>query len=162
MRVAGRMEFGARALGNRSILADPANLDMVRLLNQAVKKRDFWMPFAPLMRNAVQDRYLKNPKRLAAPYMMQSFDTRANFGELIAAVHQADLTARAQLLRPSDNPELWRLLESFERRTGRGVLLNTSYNLHGFPIVRGPREALEVFQNSGLQHIALGPFLVGK
>src|SRR6185436_4226646 len=88
-RCAGAMEFGARALGNRSILGDPSNQDLVRVVNQMVKKRDFWMPFAPMVMAERQDDYLKNPKRLRSPYMMQTFDTRENFRELIAAVHNA-------------------------------------------------------------------------
>src|SRR5205807_4003822 len=78
-RCAGPMEFGARALGNRSILADPSNQDVVRVINQMVKKRDFWMPFAPMIMEDRQDEYLRNPKRLPSPYMMMTFDTRENF-----------------------------------------------------------------------------------
>ena len=161
-RCAGRMEFGARALGNRSILADPKNQDVVRVINQMVKKRDFWMPFAPMVREATQERYIVNPKGLRSPYMMMTFDTRENYRDLIAAVHNADLTCRAQILRPGQNPEMERILETFERKTGRGVILNTSYNLHGFPIVRTPAEALYVFANSGLTYLQLGAYLVSK
>jgi len=161
-RCAGRMEFGARALGNRSILADPKNQDVVRVINQMVKKRDFWMPFAPMLREATQERYIVNPKRLRSPYMMMTFDTRENYRDLIAAVHNADLTCRAQILRPGQNAEMEQILETFERKTGRGVILNTSYNLHGFPIVRTPAEALYVFANSGLTHLQLGAYLVSK
>ncbi|HVE93952.1 MAG TPA: carbamoyltransferase C-terminal domain-containing protein, partial [Acidimicrobiales bacterium] len=148
--------------GNRSILADPANLDVVRVINRMVKKRDFWMPFAPLVSEARASDYLQNPKSLPSPCMMMSFDSKDNFGDLIAAVHNADLTARAQILAPSQNDPLDRILASFERITGRGVLLNTSFNLHGFPIVLGPAEALHVFDNSGLEHLVLGPFFVHK
>ena len=161
-RCAGRLEFGARALGNRSILADPKNLDVVRLINRMVKKRDFWMPFAPLVREERADEYLVNPKRLPSPYMMMSFDTKENFSDLMAAVHNADLTARAQIVDARQNPPLARILEEFEEATGRAVLLNTSFNLHGYPIVLGPQEAMNVFDNSGLDHLALGPFLVRK
>jgi carbamoyltransferase len=161
-RVKGRMELGARALGNRSILADPANLENVRILNLAVKKRDFWMPFAPVMREETHLRYLRNPKKLASPHMMMAFETRENFRDLIAAVHNADLSARAQILRYGDNPALERLLVEFERRTRRGVLLNTSYNLHGYPICRGAKESIDVFLESGLKYLALNDFLVTK
>jgi carbamoyltransferase len=161
-RCAGRLEFGARALGNRSILADPANLDVARVINQMVKKRDFWMPFAPLVREERADTYLDNPKAIPSPFMMMSFDTRENFADMIAAVHSADLTARAQILSRSQNEPLERILTEFEAATGRSVLLNTSFNLHGSPIVLGPQEAMHVFDNSGLEHLALGPFLVHK
>lgn len=161
-RCAGRMEFGARALGNRSILGDPSNQDLVRVINRMVKKRDFWMPFAPMMLEERQDDYVHNPKRLRSPYMMMTFDTKENFRELIAAVHNADLTCRAQLLSKPYNPAMYDILKAFEQKTGRGVILNTSFNLHGLPIVRTPKEALSVLQGSGLEYLQLGDYLVRK
>lgn len=161
-RCKGRIEFGARALGNRSILADPANQDIVRIINRMVKKRDFWMPFAPVCRRANVPKYFVNPKNFASPYMMLTFDTRENFREFIAAVHNADLTARAQILEESHSPDYDRILRVFEQLTGRGVVLNTSFNLHGYPIVLGPKEALHVFDNSGLTYLAVGDYLVQK
>lgn len=161
-RCAGAMEFGARALGNRSILADPRNQDVVRVINQMVKKRDFWMPFAPMVMATRQDEYLVNPKRLTSPYMMMTFDTRDNFRDMIAAVHNADLTCRAQILEPEQNPQMHAILQAFADRTGRGVILNTSFNLHGWPIVRTAADALHVFRNSGLEYIQVGEYLVSK
>jgi carbamoyltransferase len=161
-RCAGPMEFGARALGNRSILADPRNQDVVRVINQMVKKRDFWMPFAPMVMATRQDEYLRNPKRLTSPYMMMTFDTRENFREMIAAVHNADLTCRAQILECDQNPPMHDILQAFAERTGRGVILNTSFNLHGWPIVRTAADALHVFRSSGLEYLQVGPFLVSK
>ncbi len=161
-RCAGRMELGARALGNRSILGDPSNQDLVRIINQMVKKRDFWMPFAPMVLEERQEEYLHNPKRLRSPYMMMTFDTRENFRDLIAAVHNADLTCRAQLLSKPYNPAMYDILKAFEQKTGRGVILNTSFNLHGFPIVRTPEEAISVVKNSGLEYLQLGNYLVRK
>ncbi|HEY3243848.1 MAG TPA: carbamoyltransferase C-terminal domain-containing protein [Phycisphaerae bacterium] len=161
-RCKGRMEFGARALGNRSILADPRNQDIVRIINQMVKKRDFWMPFAPVVRRERIHEYVSNPKNFPSPYMMLTFDARENFRDFIAAVHNADLTARMQVLEESHNPEYYRILKLFEGLTGRGVLLNTSFNLHGYPIVLGPKEALFVFDNSGLTYLAVGQYLVKK
>jgi carbamoyltransferase len=161
-RCAGPMEFGARALGNRSILADPKNQDVVRIINRMVKNRDFWMPFAPMVMSRRADEYIQNPKRLRSPYMMMTFDTRENFKELIAAVHNADLTCRAQILEPQQNPDMHAILEAFEELTGRGVILNTSFNLHGFPIVRTAEDALHVFENSGLEYLQVGSYLVSK
>jgi carbamoyltransferase len=161
-RCKGRIEFGARALGNRSILADPANQDIVRIINRMVKKRDFWMPFAPVVRRENVPKYFVNPKNFASPYMMLTFDTRDNFRDFIAAVHNADLTARAQILEESHNPDYYRILKVFEQLTGRGVMLNTSFNLHGYPIVLGPKDALNVFDNSGLSYLAVGDYLVHK
>ncbi|MBL8955150.1 MAG: hypothetical protein JNK82_30515 [Myxococcaceae bacterium] len=161
-RCAGRMEFGARALCNRSILADPKNQDVVRVINQMVKKRDFWMPFAPVVLAERQHEYLKNEKNLKSPYMMMTFDTRENFTDMIAAVHNADLTCRAQLLEKGQNPGVEAIMQAFIERTGRAVLLNTSFNLHGFPIVRTAKDALHVFKNSGLEHIQIGDYLLAK
>jgi len=161
-RCVGPMEFGARALGNRSILADPRSQDVVRVINRMVKKRDFWMPFAPMVKEERQHDYIQNPKNLRSPFMMMTFDTRENFRELIAAVHNADLTCRAQILSRSQNPQMHDIINAFERRTGGGVILNTSFNLHGFPIVRTAEEALGVLRDSGLEYLQVGEYLVHK
>jgi carbamoyltransferase len=161
-RCAGAMEFGARALGNRSILADPGNQDVVRVINQMVKKRDFWMPFAPMIKKDTSEKYIVNDKGLDSPYMMMTFDTRENFGELIAAVHNADLTCRAQLLEEKQNPEMYRTITEFEKLTGKSVVLNTSFNLHGYPIARNAADAMFIFENSGLRYMQLGNHLVWK
>jgi carbamoyltransferase len=161
-RCAGRMEFGARALGNRSILADPADGDIVRVINQMVKKRDFWMPFAPVVRDTRQCDYIVNPKGLESPYMMMTFDTTDRYREMIAAVHNADLTCRAQLTNAALNPQLDAIMGHFETKTGRGALLNTSFNLHGFPIVRSASEAVDVLRRSGLRYLQVGPYILSK
>jgi len=161
-RCTGAMEFGARALGNRSILADPSNQDVVRVINQMVKKRDFWMPFAPMMKKDQSIRYIKNDKNLDSPYMMMTFDTKDNFRELIAAVHNADLTCRAQLLTPAQNNEMYEIIDQFDKLTGKAVVLNTSFNLHGFPIARTPSEAMYIFHNSGLEFMQLGNYMISK
>jgi carbamoyltransferase len=161
-RCKGRMEFGARALGNRSILADPSELKLLREVNLMVKKRDFWMPFAPVILKERASEYIVNPKNIDSPYMMMSYDTTSKRGDFIAAAHQADLTARPQIITEDRNPEYYRILKEFEKITGRGVLLNTSFNLHGFPIVYGPEEAMWVFVNSGLRYLAVGNFLAWK
>ena len=94
--------------------------------------------------------------------MMMTFDTRENFRELIAAVHNADLTCRAQILARDHNPAMHDILNAFERRTGGGVIFNTSFNLHGYPIVRTAAEALAVLRNSGLEYLQVGDYLVSK
>lgn len=161
-RCKGKMEFGARALGNRSILADPSDLRCLRVINMMVKKRDFWMPFAPVMLEERSKEYIINKKEISSPYMILSFDSTEKYSDFIAAVHQADLTARPQVISKTMNPDYYALLKEFEKLTGRGVLLNTSFNLHGFPLVHGPREALEVFRDSGLKYLALGNYLIEK
>jgi carbamoyltransferase len=161
-RCAGRLEYGARALGNRSILADPANADLPRVLNHMVKQRDFWMPFAPAILASRQRDYLHNPKALPSPYMTMTFDTVGDPGEIIAAVHPADLTARAQIVADDQPSGLREILTEFQALTGRGALLNTSLNLHGEPIAATAADALRAFARSGLRHLQLGPYLVGK
>lgn len=161
-RCSGRMEFGARALGNRSILCDASNLDNVRIINMMIKNRDFWMPFAPVILDYRQKDYIKNPKNLKAPYMILTFDTTDKFTEMIGGVQQADLTARPQIITKEYNSDYYQILQEFEKNTGRGVLMNTSFNLHGYPLVYGPKEALWVFKNSGLEYLILDNYLVTK
>lgn len=161
-RAVERMEFGARALGNRSILANPANADLPRILNQLIKRRDFWMPFAPVLLATHQQRYVINPKGLTNPFMMTAFDTVPSAArDMIAAVHPADLTCRAQLVSDMGSG-IGRLLERYHERTGSAVLLNTSLNLHGQPMVRTAADALRVFGDSGLEHMQVGCYLVSK
>ena len=162
-RMAGRMEFGARALGNRSILADPRDYRVVTRINRMIKSRDFWMPFAPAVLAERSEKYLKNPKGLASPFMMLAFDTTPEGREALPAViHPYDGTARAQILQERDNPPFHRLIRCFEERTGVGAVLNTSFNLHGDPIVCSPDEVLETFERSGLPHLILGDYLISK
>lgn len=160
-RTHGREEFGARALGNRSILADPTRPDVVRIVNNAIKCRDFWMPFAPSVMSECADRYLQNPKGLVAPYMILAFDSR-NTPEVKAACHPEDGTIRPQVVTKAQNPSYHRILERFQERTGRGAVMNTSFNIHGEPIVSSPVDAIDVMRRSGLLHLALGPFLISK
>jgi len=161
-RCKGKMEFGARALGNRSILADPTRPEVIRIINDMIKSRDFWMPFAPAILEERADDYLRNPKKIFAPYMILSFDTTDRAPELAAALHPYDRTARPEVVRREFNPEFHGLLQEFERLTGRGAILNTSFNLHGFPIVMTAADALDVFHRSGLPHLAVGNFLISK
>ena len=162
LRCRGRMEFGARSLGNRAILADPTKPEVIRIINDMIKNRDFWMPFAPSVLEECAGDYIVNPKHIPAPYMILSFDTTERVADLAAAIHPYDRSARPQIVSHEWNPGYHHLLSEFRRRTGRGAILNTSFNLHGFPIANTPEDALEVLKNSGLQHLLLGHFLVHK
>jgi len=162
-RCAGRMEFGARALGNRSILANPSDHRVVPLINRMIKNRDFWMPFAPTILAERAADYLFNPKQLASPYMMLAMPTRAEAREsLVAAIHPQDATARPQILERTWNPEYHAVISEFERRTGVGAVLNTSFNLHGEPVVCSADDAVDTFERSGLPHVAVGHWLISK
>jgi len=162
-RFHGRMEFGARALGNRSILANPSRPDVIRVINEMIKCRDFWMPFAPSLLPERAEEYAVNPKKIDAPYMILCFDTRPEIRPSIAAAsHPYDYTIRPQVVFPDWNPSYYKLLKYFEGLTGIGAVLNTSLNLHGSPIVCTPEDALQVFHESALRHMGLGNFLIAK
>ncbi len=162
-RMSGRMEFGARALGNRSIFANPTEIQAVRKINDQIKGRDFWMPFAPSILWERMSDYIVNPKKIVSPYMMMGFNTtdRAR-KELIAALHQYDFTARPQLVTKEANPKYHKIIREFEKIAGIGGILNTSFNLHGYPIVLGPEEAVNTFENSGLEYLVLEDYLIAK
>lgn len=162
-RIAGRMEFGARALGNRSILADPSKYQNIRIINEQIKGRDFWMPFSPTILEERATDYIVNPKEIASPYMMISFDSTPRARqELVAAIHPADFTLRPQILKKEFNPKYYKIIKEFEKITGIGAVLNTSFNIHGYPIVLGPKEALDAFSNSGLKFLAMENYLIEK
>lgn len=162
-RCAGRMEFGARALGNRSILANPSSFANVRIINQMIKSRDFWMPFAPAILAEAEKEYIANPKSTPSPYMILAFDSvEKNRDKIVAAMHQYDFTVRPQVVYKRHNDGYHSIIKSFQKQTGIGAVLNTSFNLHGFPIVYTPEDAYYVFENSGLQHLQLNDFLISK
>lgn len=162
-RFAGRMEWGARSLGNRGILADPRHLWNVRRINLAIKKRDFWMPFAPSLLEECSAEYLDNPRALDAPFMINAFpSTERAQRDLPCGLHQFDLTCRPQIVRRCDNPRYHRLLHEFHRLTGVGGVLNTSFNLHGEPIVCSPADAIRTLLASDLDGLALERFYVRK
>ncbi len=162
-RFCGREEFGARALGNRSILADPSNGDVVKIINSMIKCRDFWMPFATSMTDKQAAKCLVNPKGIRSPYMILTFDTTDCIRDLKAGAHPYDLTVRPQVVERHWNPGYYRLIEEFERLSGKhGGVLNTSFNLHGHPLVSSPGDALDVFERSGLKYLAIENYLLSK
>lgn len=162
-RSAGGMEFGLRALGNRSILADPRDPATLRKINSAIKFRDFWMPFTPTVLAERAADYLANPKSVHSPFMTMAFDTQPQAkSDLIAALHPADLTARPQVLEHSVNPDYYDIIKAFERRTGVGGILNTSFNLHGDPIALGPKEAIYTLDNSELDALLIGDCMLSR
>jgi carbamoyltransferase len=162
-RFKGRMEFGARALGNRSILANPSVPGVVKIINEMIKCRDFWMPFAPSVLAERSERYFFKPKPVEAPYMILTLDSRPEKREaMAAAIHPYDATGRPQEVYASWNPDYHQLISHFEELTGEAIILNTSFNLHGEPVVCSPEDALRVFDISGLEHLAIGNFLLSK
>lgn len=158
-RFSGREEWGPRALGNRSILADPRNMVVIQKLNFAIKQRDFWMPFASSVLHEDAPAYFKNYH--FSPYMIEAFDTKEKGEELIAGLHPFDRTCRPQSVNDW-NPEYQDIIRAFKKQTGVSGLLNTSFNLHGYPIVGNPAVAIETFERSGLDVLVLEDWIIEK
>jgi len=159
--VQGKMEMGPRALGNRSILADPRTKASRDQINEYAKHREEWRPFAPsLLREAAED-YLVDAE--SSPYMIKTFDTKAeNRGDIKAVIHPGDNTTRPQTVTKEQNPQYYKLIKEFEKITGVPVLLNTSFNDHGEPIVRTPDEAIRDFYGMGLDLLVIGDYVIKK
>ena len=155
----GRSEYGPRALGHRSLLADPRCAGNVHRLNQ-VKGREQFRPLAPMVLAERASEVFEG--QLPSPYMLFVHRVRPGWAARIPAVVHVDGTARAQTVARDDEPLLARLLEAFERRTGVPVLVNTSLNTAGRPMVDDPRDALECFGSTPVDVLALGPFLVRR
>jgi len=162
-RFNGKMEFGARSLGNRSILARPDDWECVRKINKAIKMRDFWMPFAPSILDTSKHKYLNTSGSDKAPYMILGYNsTSVAEKEIIAGLHQSDQTCRPQIVEEDVNPSYYDLLKKFEEASGLSGLLNTSFNIHGYPIVNSPEDAIWTLINSDLDALQIGSFIVTK
>jgi len=156
-RCKGKSEFGPRALGNRSILANPSNIENLRKINKQIKHRDFWMPFTPSILIERAKDYVVNPKNLLSPYMTMAFEsTKLAQKDLIASIHPYDYTVRPQFVEKIYNPEYHELISEFEKITGIGGLMNTSLNLHGEPIVGDTKDAIHTLINSELDSLVIG------
>jgi carbamoyltransferase len=156
----GGLEFGPRALGHRSILADPRRAEMKERVNQAVKFREGFRPFAPSCLEERAADYFEGAVR--SPYMTLTFDVKPEQRGGVPAVTHVDGTARVQTVGRSESPLFHRLIAEFERLTGIPMLLNTSMNVRGQPIVADPRGAVALFYSTGLAGLALGPYYLRK
>lgn len=162
-RCVGRSEYGARALGNRSILADPSRPGVAEHINRSIKNRDFWMPFAPSILQEEMDNYVVRSHETFAPHMTITYPTTSLAQEhMPAAVHPRDRTARPQEVVKAWHPEYHALISRFQERTGIGAVLNTSFNLHGEPNVGSAVDAITTVDRSGLRHLVLGQLLLTK
>jgi carbamoyltransferase len=155
----GRMEWGARALGNRSILADPRRPDMREIINTKIKFREKFRPFAPTVLEEAHDQYFDGS--VADPFMMQVYPIRAEKRDVIPAVTHVDGSGRLQTVNREGNRRYWELIRAFERRTGVPVLLNTSFN-ENEPIVHRPAEALDCFLRTRMDVLVLDDHVVTK
>jgi carbamoyltransferase len=156
----GRMEFGPRALGSRSILADPRDPEMNSKVNNAVKFREWWRPFAPSMLAEVAGEYLESATD--SPFMVLTAQVRPEKRSVIPSVTHVDGSARPQTVERDVNPLYWNLIREFGERTGVPVVMNTSFNLRGEPIVCTPTDAIRTFFSSGMDALVIGNFVVEK
>ncbi|HEY1796222.1 MAG TPA: carbamoyltransferase C-terminal domain-containing protein [Stellaceae bacterium] len=155
----GRMEWGPRALGNRSILCDPRRADIKALLNDKVKRRESFRPFAPsIVEEAVAEWFEEED---AVPFMMQVFQVRPEKRALIPAVTHVDGSARLQTVSRSTNPRYHRVIEAFRARTGVPLILNTSFN-ENEPVVCRPEEALDCFLRTRMDALVLGDIMISR
>jgi len=158
----GRMEVGPRALGNRSLLADARRPEMRAVLNEKVKHRESFQPFAPAVLAERAAEWFRIPGRSrASDFMLLACDVRPERAARIPAVVHADGTSRIQTVRAETNPLFHRLIAQFERRTGVPLVLNTSFN-DSEPIVCSPEDALRTFGNTHIDALLLGDFVVER
>lgn len=156
----GRMEFGPRALGNRSILGDPSQPSIADRINAQIKYRERWRPFCPSMLDEVAKDILQSDH--AAPYMTITFPVAEHWKSRIPEVVHEDGTARAQVVSEATNPRYYALLKAMQAKTGNGVLLNTSLNRRGEPMICSPTDALNMFFNCDLQYLIMQDILIKK
>jgi carbamoyltransferase len=156
----GAMEFGPRALGNRSILADPRDPAMKERINATIKFREDFRPFAPaVLEESVEEYFCDGVK---SPFMTLTFDVRPEKKASIASITHVDGTARIQTVSEKTNPRFHRLIAEFRRLTGIPMVINTSFNVKGQPIVCTPRDAVSTFYMTGMDHLVLGDFVLSK
>ncbi len=161
----GRFEWGPRALGNRSILADPRRAEMKDIVNVKIKFREPFRPFAPSVLSEMAVEYfqlLDPPRHYPARFMLYVVDVKDTKRDLIPAVTHVDGTARLQTVSKETNPRYYQLIETFGQATGIPIILNTSFNLKGEPIVNTPHEALHTFSQSGMDVLVLGDYVIEK
>jgi len=155
----GRMEIGPRALGARSILAHPGSVSVRDEINARVKGREPFRPFAPSVLDAMAASFFDMPDRTAAPFMVVTYQTLDHVREQIPAVVHVDGSARVQTVTEEDNPRFHGLLRHFHALTGVPVLLNTSFNRAGEPIVCTPDDAVRCFLKCGIDALVIGDYV---
>ena len=155
----GRQEWGPRALGNRSILVDPRRAEMKDILNQRIKHREPFRPFAPSILEEATGEYFERSH--PSPFMNLAYAVRPEKRAMIPAPTHVDGTGRLQTVSRQTNPRYWALIKEFEKLTGVPVLLNTSFN-ENEPIVLTPKEAIDCFLRTRMDVLALGNYLVEK
>ena len=158
----GRMEFGPRALGHRSILADPGHPEMRDRINAMVKMREAFRPFAPAVSIEEVDRWFDVAPNTELPFMIMTVNVREEFRHQLPAITHVNGSARVQTVSARDNREFHELLQAVGKTTGREMVLNTSFNVKGQPIVNTPREAIDTFLGTGIEFLFLENQLVSR
>jgi carbamoyltransferase len=158
----GRMEYGPRALGNRSILADPGHSGMRDRINAMVKMREAFRPFAPACSREEAHLWFNIPAGTSLPYMITIVEVRQEHRASLPAVTHVNGSARLQTVSAEDNPDFHGLLRAVGKTTGREMVLNTSFNVKGQPIVNTPTEAIETFLGTGIEYLFLENSLVTR
>jgi carbamoyltransferase len=158
----GRMEYGPRALGNRSILADPGHPEMRDRINAMVKKREAFRPFAPACSQEEAHRWFEVAPGAAFPYMINIVNVRPELRDKLSSITHVNGSARLQTVSAKDNPNFHALLLAVGKTTGRQMVLNTSFNEKGQPIVNTPEEAIATFLSAGIEHLFLENFQVTR
>jgi len=156
----GRAEFGPRALGNRSILADPRRPDMKDVLNAKVKFREVFRPYAPSVLEESCGKYFGSP--VPSPYMLRAYPTLPEYVDKLPAITHVDGTARVQTVNEQQNPRYYRLIKEFGRLSGIDCVLNTSFNIRGEPIINTVDEAIKCLMTTGLDALFVEDYLVVK
>ena len=156
------MEFTHRALGNRSILADPRSKEAQSIINKAVKYRETFRPFAPAVLEEEVHKIFDVDKNTKIDFMEKAVKVKKEWRNKIPAVTHIDNTARVQTVGKSYNKKCYDLISKFNEISGVPVLVNTSFNLNGQPIVCDPTDAIKTFYSCGLDVLVLGPYIVEK
>tara|TARA_B100002003_G_C13942447_1_gene457303 strand:- start:117 stop:812 length:696 start_codon:yes stop_codon:yes gene_type:complete len=156
----GRMEYGPRALGNRSILAPAFSEEVKDKLNLQIKRREWFQPFCPSLLKEEAKKFFTDIKQYDK-FMVMGYNTKKSIRHKLKSVINVDGSARPQML-DNENKKFRNLIKQVKKNTGDGVVLNTSLNLHGFPIVNKPEEAIEVMLNTKSKYLALGNYLIKR
>jgi carbamoyltransferase len=156
----GRMEFGPRALGARSILADARNPKAKDVINSKVKFREWFRPFAPAVLKERAHEYFEMPEGMDLPFMLMVPRVREKYRSVLPAITHEDGTGRVQTLTPELNGRFYELVRRVGELTGIPVVVNTSFNVRGEPIVASPWDALKTFHNTGIDALVMGNFIV--
>lgn len=156
----GRMEFGPRALGNRSIIADARNKENWQKVNLKIKFRESFRPFAPTILEEDVSQYFDLDRE--SPYMLLVADVHPDKRDIVPAITHVDGSARIQTIRKDQNPKYYNLIRAFKEETGCPVIINTSFNVRGEPIVESPQDALNCFLNTHMDYLVMGNILMDK